>query len=125
MKLTLAPEPPPLRVDEAGVCRVSGTRVALESLLASFEQGATPEEIADCYPSVPLPDVYAVLACCLKHHEEVKSYLSEADAQEAEMARQIRSRFPAGLRERWLARRAPPKSPDRCSAGAGCRPQRS
>ena len=105
MKLTLAPEAPPLHLDEAGVCRVSGTRVSLESLLAPFEQGATPEEVADCYPSVALPDVYAVLAYCLKHPQEVKEYLREADAQEAEMAREIQSRFPPGLRERWLARR--------------------
>jgi uncharacterized protein (DUF433 family) len=107
MTLTFAPEHPPLRMDEGGVCRVSGTRVSLESILAAFEQGAGPEEIADRYPVVPLADVYAVLAYSLKHREEVEGYLRECDAQEAELAREIDSRLPAGWRERLLARRKP------------------
>ena len=71
------------------------------------EPARIPEEIADRYPSVPLADVYATIAYCLRHPEEAGAYLREADEQEAQMAQEIQARFPAGLRKRWLAQRGP------------------
>ena len=38
--------PLPLTVDEGGVVRVGKTRVTLDTLVAAFFDGATPEEIA-------------------------------------------------------------------------------
>ena len=106
MKLCADPEPLPLHIDAHGVCRVSGTRVTVESLLASFQRGATAEEIADQYPSVPLADIYATVAYYLRHRNEVDAYLQKVEAQEADAARELESRFPlTDLRRRWLARR--------------------
>ena len=108
MALTIQPEAVPLRVYEHGVCRVSGTRVTLETLVHAFQQGATAEEIAQQYPSVPLADVYATIAYYLKHREEVDSYLQNVEEEEARALQEIRSRSPlADLRERLLARRKP------------------
>ena len=53
---------PPLHIDEHGVCRVSGTRVTLESILTGFLQGEAPEQIHEAFPAVPLSDVFAAIA---------------------------------------------------------------
>lgn len=52
----------PIHTDAEGVVRVAGTRVTLETIVAAFEDGATAEAIALQYPSVPLADVYALIA---------------------------------------------------------------
>ncbi|MGA2133954.1 MAG: DUF433 domain-containing protein [Bryobacteraceae bacterium] len=40
----------PMVTGDDGVIRVSGTRVTLDSILLAFNDGATPEEIAEQYP---------------------------------------------------------------------------
>jgi uncharacterized protein (DUF433 family) len=40
----------PMVTGAEGVIRVSGTRVTLDSILFAFNDGATPEEIAEQYP---------------------------------------------------------------------------
>ena len=42
--------PVPLEMDRERVLRVSGTRVTLDTVIASFDRGATPGEIASQYP---------------------------------------------------------------------------
>lgn len=37
---------PPLRYDEAGGIRIGSTRVTLDRILASYQNGSTAEEIA-------------------------------------------------------------------------------
>ena len=108
MALMIQPEAAPLRVDEQGVCRVSGTRVTLETLVHAFQQGATAEEIAQQYPSVPLADVYATIAYYLKHRDEIDRYLQNVEEEETRVLQEVRSRSPlVDLRERLLARRKP------------------
>ena len=63
----LTAEPIPLVFDPDGVLRVRGTRVTLETVLAAFADGATAEEIAQQYPSIPLADVYQVIGYGLRH----------------------------------------------------------
>jgi len=55
----------PIHTDAHGVVRVAGTRVTLETIVDAFAAGATAEEIAQQYPTVPLADVYSVIAYCL------------------------------------------------------------
>jgi uncharacterized protein (DUF433 family) len=52
----------PLSTDAYGAIRVSGTRVLLDVIIVAFQAGATPEDIAQQFPSVALPDVYLVIA---------------------------------------------------------------
>ena len=61
MAEALTTEPIPLVSGPDGVMRVRGTRVTLETVLAAFSEGATAEEIAQRYPSIPLADVYQVI----------------------------------------------------------------
>ncbi len=66
----------PLEVNADGVVRISGTRVTLDTLIAAFSEGATAEEIAQQYPSVPLANVYSVLGYYLRRPSELQSYLN-------------------------------------------------
>jgi uncharacterized protein (DUF433 family) len=105
---TLAPKAPPLRLDADGNLRVGGTRVTLDSVVAAFEEGATPEQIVMQYDSLSLRDVYGAITYYLENPEEVAAYLQRQGAQAAEVRRQWEARSPqAGIRERLLARRPP------------------
>lgn len=89
-----------------GVLRVGGTRVTLDTIVSAFEDGATPEEIAQQYPSLNLADVYAVIGYYLQNQSVIQKYLSERQQQADAVRRQNEARFnPQGVRERLLARR--------------------
>ena len=95
----------PIEIDSDGVVRVSGTRVTLDSIVAAFCEGATAEEIAQQYPSVPLADVYAVIAYYLHRPAETETYLGRRRQQAEQVRQENESRFePLGIRERLLAR---------------------
>ena len=73
----------------------------------AFAEGATAEEIAQQYPSVPLADVYSIVGYYLRRRAEVDAYLWER----RQLADQVRQQAdthadPAGIRERLLSRRA-------------------
>lgn len=108
MSLAVAAEPVPLTTDADGIVRIGGTRVTLETLVAAYREGATPETIAEQYPSVQLRDLYTVIGYYLGHQAEVDAYLQRR-RQEADRVRQENEiRFPPlGIRDRLLARRTP------------------
>lgn len=96
----------PLLLDEAGVLRVTGTRVSLDSIIFAFNEGATPEEIVQQYPTLDLKDVYAIISYYLQNSAEVEKYLDRRQAERQELKKEIESRFdPQGIRERLLARK--------------------
>ena len=96
----------PIHTDADGVVRVAGTRVTLDTIVAAFDAGATAEEIARQYSSVPLPDVYSVITYYLRHEAEVSAYLQSREEQAARVREEVQRRFPpSGVCERLLARR--------------------
>ncbi len=98
--------PVPLTMDQAGVLRVAGTRVSLDSVIHAFDQGATPEEIAQDFPTLNLAAIYSVIGYCLQNRAEVEQYLEQRKVQRAELKKEVEARFnPHGLRERLLARK--------------------
>ncbi len=104
--LAVTPEPPPLRVDEHGVMRVGRTRVTLDTLVAAFQRGDTPEEIARNYDALSLREVYQAIGYYLGHEAEVNAYLERRQASRTAVREQAESRHnPNGIRERLLARR--------------------
>lgn len=106
MSLPLAATTLPLTADSDGVVRVGGTRVALDTVVFAFNQGATPEEIVSQYPSLALADVYGAISYYLQHQSEVEAYLRERAAQRDEVRRLNEERFqPDVVRARLLARR--------------------
>jgi uncharacterized protein (DUF433 family) len=103
---TLTAEPPPLYATEEGVVRITGTRVSLDTVIGAFQNGCTPEQIVYKYPSLTLPDVYAVITYYLRHRQEVEAYLARQRQETEEIRREVEKRFsPHGVRERLLARR--------------------
>ena len=101
----LEPEPVPLFEDDAGRLMVVGTRVPLDTLVAAFKRGASPEAIHQSYDTVALADVYLVLAYYLRHKAEVETYIrrQERDGDQIQARIEAGDR-PDGLRARLLAR---------------------
>jgi uncharacterized protein (DUF433 family) len=63
-----------VRTDEHGVIRVAATDVSLDSVMAAWEQGSSPESIRSQYPALSLVEVYGALTWCLEHPNEVEAY---------------------------------------------------
>ncbi len=93
----------PIHTDADGVVRVAGTRVTLDTIVGAFDTGATAEEIAQQYSSVPLADVYSVITYYLRHKPEVVAYQKSKPIRCGR--RSNGGSLPSGLRERLLARR--------------------
>lgn len=105
MTRTVEAEPVPLIEDADGVIRVGGTRVTLDSVIVAYENGSIAEEILLSYPSLHLADIYAVISYYLRHRVEVKAYLAQEAARDAQTRREIEAEFNlADLRERLLGR---------------------
>jgi uncharacterized protein (DUF433 family) len=103
----LVAAPPPLRMDEGGVIRMSGTRVRLDTVITAFQAGCSAEEILLKYPSLNLTDIYSAIAYYLWHREEIDAYLEERRRIAVQVREENEKRFPqAGVRERLLARRS-------------------
>jgi uncharacterized protein (DUF433 family) len=92
MNLPAELDPVPLVAAEDGrVIRVTGTRVTLDTIVGAFRRGATAEEIAQDYPSVELPDVYAVITYYLRHRTEVEEYLERREREHETLRTEIES----------------------------------
>ena len=95
-----------MATDADGAIRVSATRVTLDSILLTFNDGATPEEIALQYPTVPLADIYHLIGYCLRHSAEVEEYLRRRQRESHQLQQQNEARWrPDGVRQRLLSRR--------------------
>jgi len=106
MDIIIQPEAPPLYWDTLGALRVGRSRVLVELVIHAFQDGATPEAIAQRYPTATLADIYAVIAYYLRHREEIEAYL-DAREQRAEEVRQSIERHQgdlSDLRQRLRAR---------------------
>jgi uncharacterized protein (DUF433 family) len=96
----------PMVTGADGVIRVSGTRVTLDSILLASNEGATPEEIAHQYPSVPLADIYHLIGYGLRHAAEMEEYVRRRLREAQEVREQNEARWsPEGVRQRLEARR--------------------
>ncbi len=96
---------PPLNFDEAGGIRIGQTRVTLDSLLAAYQAGSTPEEIAVQYPILTLAEIYAAITYYLTNPQQVEDYLEKR----RQMAQQRRTQIAEdnnliGLRQRLFDR---------------------
>ncbi len=97
-------------VDEHGVYRVGGTRVMLDSIVASFNQGHSPEAIRQQYPALTLEQVYGAIAFLLSNSDEVNAYLRRQEAVWQEWkARTEQSASPVVDRLRPLSRAQVPE----------------
>lgn len=107
MAFPVQAEAPPLREDASGAVRIGGSRVLLELVVRAFQDGATPEAIVQRYPTLALPDVYAVIAYYLRHREEIEDYLARREKRAAQVQKRIETEQGDlnEIRARLLARR--------------------
>ncbi len=98
MIISISADPVPLNVDASGTIRVAGTRLTLESLLAVYLQGKTPEEITACFDGITLGDVYAVLGYYWHHQAEVDAYLAQQEAASEAAWRELEAQGAPGAR---------------------------
>jgi hypothetical protein len=80
--------------------------VTLDTVVAAFVAGATPEEIAHQFPSLSLADVYQVIAYYLRRSSEVEAYLRQRGADQVV----VRAENERRVRARLLARRGTGRS---------------
>jgi uncharacterized protein (DUF433 family) len=107
MSIAIRTDPVPLQMDEGGTIRVSGTRMTLDLIIAEHQAGASPEQIAEMYDVLSLPDIYAAITYYLRHRVEMDSYLEQRRRVAADLRREIEEKRPReGLRERLITRRA-------------------
>lgn len=105
--VAIEPEPVPLTRDAAGRLVVIGTRVPLDTLVAAFERGDSPEAIHESYPTVALGDIYAIFTYCVRHRDDVNAYTAGRAQERGARRAQVETRFPPeGLRAKILARHA-------------------
>jgi uncharacterized protein (DUF433 family) len=96
---------PPFRWDEAGGIRIGSSRVTLDSILAAYHNGSTPEEIAIQFSVLRLEDIYSTIAYYLNHRQEIESYLEQRDQQAQQLRQQLTQKHNlVDLRQRLLAR---------------------
>lgn len=120
MSLTFEPIAVPLRFDETGTVRVSGTRVTLDTVLGAYLRGDSPEQIAEGFPSLSVADIYSVLSYYLRHRAEVDTYLEQREHEAAAIRALIES-DPTywELRERVKARKAAMEATPRAAPDHG------
>jgi uncharacterized protein (DUF433 family) len=94
-----------------GTWRIAGTRVSLDSVIRSFWDGATPEEICQDFPSLSLAQVYGAIAYYLKRRDKVDAYLQAgrdgAETLQQELSGRHRE-FLSRLRQQLLSNRQSP-----------------
>lgn len=106
MALNIQAEVAPLRVTPEGMVYAGNTRVPLETVVWTYKDGASAEEIVMHYDALNLADVYAVIAYYLKHKADVEAYLEQVKAESEQVRRENEARFDMrALRERLVARR--------------------
>lgn len=93
--------------NEAGVWRVAGTRVSVDSVLYAFNSGSSPEEIICQFDTLDLKKVYALINYYLHNREYVDKYLAESEKEAQRIGRRLKKEFPisAVIIERMKARR--------------------
>jgi uncharacterized protein (DUF433 family) len=104
--LNIQPISLPITLDKNGVARIGGTRVTLDTVVRAFARGATAEEIAQQYPTLELPDIYATISYYLQNTKEVDEYLEKRKIHAHAVKAENQKKFDqSGIRERLLARK--------------------
>ena len=93
--------------NEQGGLRVAETRVSLASVVHAYWNGDSPEEIAQCFPSLSLEKVHGALAYYLAHRAAVDQEIAAVDEQwtalrsgAQEQNRALREKLARGRRTR-------------------------
>jgi len=93
MEFSIDTTPPPFVYDSKGIIRVGGTRITLDTIIQTFKDGSTCEEIVYQYPVLKLSDVYSAVSYYLNNQEKVETYLEEHHRTANKIQYKIESHF--------------------------------
>lgn len=103
--LVLKKEQVPLHLDKHGTVRVIGSRVTLDTIVAFFEQGESPQDIVDSFSALELANVYAIVSYYLKNKSAVHAYLREREKKAKAMRKKVQAHSnPRGMKKQLLSR---------------------
>ena len=71
-----------------GVYYVTGTRIALDSIVYAFREGCSPETIREDFEGLTLAHVYGAIAFYLDNQADIDAYLLQRKEQWADLERQ-------------------------------------
>lgn len=60
---------------------VTGTRISLDSVVSSFNEGQSPEAIQEDFPALKLAQIYGAIAFYLDHQAEIDKYLVDTERE--------------------------------------------
>ena len=81
--------PSPYLEQRNGGLYIAGSRVSLDSVVINFQEGATPEQIVESFPTLKLANVYGAIAYYLEHEEMVKEYIAEGERELRKIAKPL------------------------------------
>lgn len=84
----------PIWTDEHGRVRIANTRVTINSVIACYQHGDTPERIHEGFPTVSLADIYAVVTYYLNNRDEIDAFLHKQDEEDEEYLRKMEAEHP-------------------------------
>ena len=67
--------------EQDGALRIAGTRVSLDSVVISFQEGESPEQIIHSFPTLTLAQVYGAIAYYLENEKLINDYLAEVQRE--------------------------------------------
>jgi uncharacterized protein (DUF433 family) len=69
------------KVGEREAYRIGSSRVSLDSVVYSWQQGDSPETIVENFPVLTLEEVYGAIAFYLANQESIDAYLRLGEEQ--------------------------------------------
>ena len=78
-----------------GALRIAGTRVSLDSVVAHFQEGRTPEQIAHSFPTVTLAQAYGAIAYYVDNQKVIDDHIAEIEREFERRVRPLSETNPA------------------------------
>lgn len=60
---------------------IAGTRVSLDSVVISFQEGDSPEQIVQSFSTLNLAQVYGAIAYYLENEKTINEYIAEGERE--------------------------------------------
>lgn len=63
--------------EREGALKITGTRVSLASVIIGFQEGESPEQIAQSFPTLTLAQVYGAIAYYLENEPAINGSIAD------------------------------------------------
>jgi uncharacterized protein (DUF433 family) len=73
---------------------IAGTRISLDSVVLSYLNGESPENIAQNFPLLSLEQIYGAIAFYLSNRDIVDTYLEKSEAEFQQLQAVCREKSP-------------------------------